>query len=68
MGIKYIVCLDVVNGVPTTYLARWKGDPGRTCIRSKAKRYASARSATYALANARKYGDFPNACILEVAA
>lgn len=45
------------------FLADWPGDPGRTLVIENAKRYQSIRTATYTLAYARKYGDFPNAQI-----
>lgn len=63
---KYIVGLDVVNCVVTTWIAPWSGDPGRTCIEQYAKRYDSISSATFGLAHARKYGEFRDAEISEV--
>jgi hypothetical protein len=63
---KYIVAIEVAGGEATQFLAPWKGDPGRTCIERTAKRYPSTSSATYALAAARRYRDFPDAAILEV--
>jgi hypothetical protein len=63
---KYIVALEVVNGSATQFIAPWKGDPGRTCIERTARRYGSTSSATYGLAAARKFRDFPDAIILEV--
>lgn len=63
---KYIVCLEKYNDIPTTFIATWRGDPGRTCIEKSAKRYDSVSSATFGLAHARKYHDFPTAEICEV--
>lgn len=63
---EYIVGIEVVNGNVTEWLAPWKGDPGRTCIEKSAKRYDSVSSATFGLAHARKYHDFPNAEIREI--
>lgn len=62
----YIVGIEVVNGAVTQWLAPWSGDPGRTCIENRAKRYKSVSAATFGLAHARKYHDFPNAEIREV--
>ena len=50
----------------TQWLAPWAGDPGRTCVKNKAKRYHSISSATYALAYARRFNDFENAVITPV--
>ena len=63
---KYIVALESLNGEPLEYIAPWKGDPGITFIEQSAKRYGSVSSATYGLARARKYYDFPDAEILQV--
>lgn len=64
--LKYVVGLEVVDGVVTQWLAPWKGDPGRTCVEQSAKRYDSVSSATFGLAHARKYHDFRNAEIREI--
>lgn len=58
---KYIVELE-----PHVFLAPWKGDPGRTLVERQAKRYPSVSSATFALAHARKYRNFPDAAVCEV--
>jgi hypothetical protein len=63
---KYIVALEIIDGKATQFIAPWKGDPGRTCIERTARRYNSTSSATYGLAAARKFRDFPDAAILEV--
>lgn len=59
--VKYIIELE--KGV---YFVSMKGDPKRTLIESNARRYPSIRSATYGLANARAYRDFPCAQIVQV--
>ena len=65
---KYIVAIEVEEptGTALCFLANWKGDPGRTCVERSAKRYPSVSSATFGLAHARKYRDFPKAEIREV--
>jgi hypothetical protein len=63
---QYIVGIEVVDDVVTQWLAPWKGDPGRTCVEQSAKRYKSVSAATFGLAHARKYHDFPNAEIREI--
>ena len=40
------------------FLAPWQGDPGRTCLRSSAKRYKTEYAAKCALARAK--WRFPN--------
>ena len=42
----------------TQFLAPWRGDPGRTCVRDSAKRYKSERAANCALAWNKRM--FPN--------
>lgn len=64
---EWIVGLDKITpSIYTTYIAPWTGDPGRTCIKESAKRYKSAASATFALAHARKYRNYPDAQIIPV--
>jgi len=60
----YLVALEVLDGE----VLQWVGDPGRTCIRASAKKYKSVSSATFGLAHARKYKDFPSAEIREIEA
>jgi hypothetical protein len=60
----YIVVLEYHDGKELQYLADWEGDPGRTSIRESAKQYASRRSATYGLAAAMKYRNFPTARVV----
>lgn len=60
---EYIVEIE-----PKVYLALWTGDPGRTLAIRNARRFKTVRSATFGLYEARRYGDFPEAVILEVEA
>ena len=60
---EYIVEIE-----PKVYLAPWAGDPGRTLSKPNARRFKTVRSATFGLYEARRYGDFPKAVILEVEA
>lgn len=58
---RYIVELR-----PGCWLAPWKGDPGRTCVQTSAKRYMAEADAKRALSNARKFRAFIDAKIVEV--
>lgn len=49
------------------FLASWKGDPGRTLVKSSAKKFPTHRKAGYALIGARQYRPFENARILKAA-
>jgi len=40
------------------FLAPWRGDPGRTCVREKARRFQSEHAARCALAYAKRR--YPN--------
>ena len=60
---KYIV--EIEEGL---FLAKWSGDPGRTLIEKSARRYKDVSAATYALARARRFRDFPDARICQVTA
>ena len=48
------------------WLARWTGDPGRTCVLKSAKVYKSKQGAKIALGIARRYRQLPNAKIVEL--
>lgn len=56
--VAYIVRLE--SGC---WIAPWKGDPGRTCVRDNAQRYATPAAAKRALAQARQYRPFADARI-----
>jgi hypothetical protein len=62
---EYVVALEVIDGKAIQWIAPWPGDPGRTSVEKSAKRYQSISSATFGLANARKYRDFLTAEIKE---
>jgi hypothetical protein len=42
------------------WLAPWEGDPGRTCIRTSAKRYKSEHAAKCAIAYAKRMNPHRN--------
>lgn len=46
--------------------AESRGDPGRTMVRARAKKYSSQRGAKIALSFARRYRPFANAKIIEI--
>lgn len=58
---RFIV--EIETGV---WLAPWEGDPGRTLVRSSAKRFVTRQSARRALANACMYHPFKAAKIEEI--
>lgn len=58
---KYIVCIE-----PRVWLAKWAGDPGRTLVKESAHCYKDISAATYALARARRFRDFPDAQIEQI--
>lgn len=45
------------------YLASWEGDPGRTLLRTNARRFPSSVAARLALSEARRYRSFPTAVV-----
>ena len=60
-GKRFIVELE-----PDVWIARWDGDPGRTLRLRKAKQFVSGRAAEKALASARKYRPFVDACVKQL--
>jgi hypothetical protein len=65
---EYIVALECdKEGNALQFIANWPGDPGRTCVIDSARRYKSPYCATLGLAHARRYRDFKDAKLIEVA-
>lgn len=56
----------VLELAPGLYRAVWAGDPGRTACVETARRYTSIRGVLRALAQARRWRSFPDACAVEV--
>lgn len=59
----------IVELQPGCWLATWSGDPGRTLIKTSARRYATERGARIALGIARRIrpGYFLNAKVEQIA-
>jgi hypothetical protein len=53
--------VELEDGV---YLAAWNGDPGRTLVKSSAKRFKAYAQAQFALLGARNYRPFERAKII----
>ena len=58
---SYIVELE-----PGVWVAPWWGDPGRTMVKSSAKRFGSMPAALRAMSKAREIRPFPVAKVEEV--
>jgi hypothetical protein len=48
------------------YIAHWDGDPGRTLVKTSARRFRNKSSAWKAVEQAQEYRDFPNASVQPV--
>lgn len=59
---EWIVELEPGN----LWIATWSGYPGKTCVKESAKTYKSISAATFALAHARRFRDYPKAVITMV--
>lgn len=57
MSPDYFYIIELVSGV---WLADWAGDPGRSCDRGYAQRFATSDEAFEALQRARKVRAYPN--------
>ena len=59
-GTKNMYIVEFENGINPWWLAPWNGDPGRTVVKSNAKKFKTEQSAKVAMNKAIKKYTFKN--------